>query len=119
MPSATCFNLDQSKILLSGNGHVFPDFLTPVLTELFFPKPLTTFFTCFCRGEKTPERKFASTGYRTHNHQVMSPTRSPLSHPGQTMIAIGGVVERVLSLPKINKGVTESREYRARSECTY
>ena len=30
------------------------------------------------RGENTPKRKFASTGSRTHNHQVMSPTRSPL-----------------------------------------
>ena len=28
------------------------------------------------------ERKFASTGDRTHNHQVMSPTRLPLSHMG-------------------------------------
>ena len=34
------------------------------------------------KGENTTERKFASTGYRTHNHQVMSPTRSALSHPG-------------------------------------
>ena len=34
------------------------------------------------RGEKTPERRVASTGDRTHNRQVMSPTRSPLSHPG-------------------------------------
>ena len=34
------------------------------------------------RGEKTPERKFASTRDQTHNHQVMSPTRSPLSHLG-------------------------------------
>ena len=33
------------------------------------------------RGENTPERKVASTGDRTHNHQVMSPTRSTLSHP--------------------------------------
>ena len=33
------------------------------------------------RGENTPERKFASTGDRTHNHRVMSPTRSRLSHP--------------------------------------
>ena len=33
-------------------------------------------------GENTPERKFASTGDRTYNHQVMSPTRSSLSHPG-------------------------------------
>ena len=34
------------------------------------------------RGENTPERKVASTGDRTHNHKVTSPTRSPLSHPG-------------------------------------
>ena len=52
--------------------HVFPDFLTPVLTQLFFPKPPTTFLTCFLqrfKGENTPERKFASTGDRTRNHQ--------------------------------------------------
>ena len=34
------------------------------------------------RGENTPERKVASTGDQTHNHQVMSLTCSPLSHPG-------------------------------------
>ena len=36
--------------------YVFPGFLTPVLTQLFFPKPLTTFLTCCCRGER---RKYA------------------------------------------------------------
>ena len=30
------------------------------------------------RGEITPERNFASTGDRPHNHQVTSPTRSSL-----------------------------------------
>ena len=35
-----------------GGAYVFPDFLTPVLTQLFFPKPSTPFLTCFCRGEK-------------------------------------------------------------------
>ena len=56
----------------------FPGFLTPVLTQPFLPKPPTTFPTCFCRGERrnAPERKVASAGGRTHNHQVMSPTRS-------------------------------------------
>ena len=34
----------------------------------------------------TPERKFAYTGDRAHNHLVMSPTRSPLSHPGGVKI---------------------------------
>ena len=36
--------------------NVFPGFLTPVLTQLSFPKPPTTFLTCFCRGER---RKYA------------------------------------------------------------
>ena len=36
--------------------NVFPGFLTQVLTQLFFPKPPTTFLTCFCRGER---RKYA------------------------------------------------------------
>ena len=35
---------------------VFPGFLTPILTKLFFPKPPTAFLTCFCRGER---RKYA------------------------------------------------------------
>ena len=34
------------------------------------------------RGKNKPERKVASTGDQTHNHQVMSPKPSPLSHPG-------------------------------------
>ena len=62
------------------DAYVFPGFLTPVLSQLFFPKPPTTFLTCFCRGErrKYAGKKVASTGDRTHNHQVMSPRRSPL-----------------------------------------
>ena len=34
------------------DAYVFPGFLTPVLKQLFFPKPPTTFLTCFCRGER-------------------------------------------------------------------
>ena len=47
------------------------------------------------RGENAPERKVASTGDRAHNHQVMSPTRSPLSLPGGAY-AIGLSVETVI-----------------------
>ena len=66
-----------------GDTHVFPSFLTPVLTQLFLSHRLIfSHASAEVRGENTPERKFASTGVRTHNHQVMSPTRSPLSHPG-------------------------------------
>ena len=39
-----------------GDAHVFPGFLTPVLTQLFFPEPPTIFLTCYCTGEK---RKYA------------------------------------------------------------
>ena len=39
-----------------GDAYVFPGFLTPVPTPLFFPKPQTTFLTCLCRGER---RKYA------------------------------------------------------------
>ena len=38
------------------DAHVIPGFLTTVLTQLFFPKPPTTFLTCLCRGER---RKYA------------------------------------------------------------
>ena len=38
--------------MVVGEAYVFPGFLTPVLTQLFFPKPPTTFLTCFCRGER-------------------------------------------------------------------
>ena len=67
-----------------GDAHVFPGFLTPVLTQLSFQSHRLPFShaSAEVRGENTPERKFASTGDRTRNHKVRSPTRSPLSHPG-------------------------------------
>ena len=66
-----------------GDAELFPDFLTPILTQMF-PKPRLLFShaSAEVRGENTPERKFASTGSLTHNHQVMHPTRSPPSQPG-------------------------------------
>ena len=33
-------------------GLVFPGFLTPVLTQLFFQRPPTTFLICFCRAKR-------------------------------------------------------------------
>ena len=45
-----------AKVMAVGEAYVFPGFLTPVQTQLFFPKPPTTFLTCFCRGER---RKYA------------------------------------------------------------
>ena len=54
-----------------GDAYVFPGFLTPVLIQLFFPKPPTTFLTCFCRGER---RKYAGEKSRLN-------TESCFRHP--------------------------------------
>ena len=64
--------------------HVFLGFLIPVLTQPFFLKPQTTFLTCFYRAER--QKKYAGKkdclNCGSNNHQVMSLTHSPLSHPG-------------------------------------
>ena len=67
-----------------GDAYLFPSFLTTVLTQLFSPKSPSAFShaSAEVRGENTPERKFTPSGDRTHNHQVMSQTCSPLSHLG-------------------------------------
>ena len=69
--------------MVGGDADVFPDFLTPVLTQFSFQshRLLFSHASADVRGGNTPQRKVASTGDRTHNHQVMSLTRSPLSHP--------------------------------------
>ena len=67
-----------------GDAYVFPGFLTPVLTQLYFPKHRLLFShaSAEMRCENTPERKVASTVARTRTHQMMSLTRSTLNHPG-------------------------------------
>ena len=69
-----------------GDVHVFPGFLTSVLTQLSFQSHQLLFShaSTEMRGEIKSQRKFVSTGYQTHNHLVMSPTNSPLSHSGRT-----------------------------------
>ena len=71
--------------MAAGDAHVLPGFLTPVLTQLSIQthRLLFSHASAEVSGENTPERKVASTGSRTRSHQVMSPTRSPLSHPGE------------------------------------
>ena len=61
-----------------GDAYVFPGFLTPVLTQLFFPKPQTTFFTCLCRGER---RKYAGKKSRLNRGS----NSQPLGHESDTL----------------------------------
>ena len=67
-------------------AHVFPGFLTPVQTQISFQRHRLLFshVSAEVRGENTPERKFTSTRYQTHNHQVRSQHthHCRLSHQG-------------------------------------
>ena len=57
-------------IMAVGDARVFPGFLTPVLTQILFPKPPTTFLTCFCRGER---RKYAGKKVRLNRGSNSQP----------------------------------------------
>ena len=61
-----------------GDAYMFPGFLTPKLAQLFFPKPLTTFLTCFCRGEG---RKY--TGKKSHLNRGSN--SQPPGHESDTL----------------------------------
>ena len=57
---------------------VFPGFLTPVVTQLFFPKPPTSFLTCFCRAERRKHAGKKSRIIRGSNSQ-------PRGHESDTL----------------------------------
>ena len=61
-----------------GDEYVFPGFLTPVLTQLFLPKPPTTFLTCFYRGER---RKYAGKKSRL----IRGSNSQPPGHQSDTL----------------------------------
>ena len=67
--------------MVVGEAHVFPGFLTLVLTQLFFPKPPTTFLTCFFRGER---RKYA--GKKSHPNRGSN--SQPPSHESDTLTTV-------------------------------
>ena len=85
-----------------GDAHVFPSFLSPVLTQLFVPKPPITFLACFCRGERL---KYAGKKVRLNrgsnskppDHESDTFTTEP---PGQGLI-VGVASVTVLLWPVI------------------
>ena len=90
--------------MAADGAHVFPGFLTPVLTPLSFQIHQLHYSraTAVVRGENAPESNFALNGYQSHNHQVISSTRSPLSQPGGSEAggrANDGVRMNPLTLP--------------------
>ena len=73
-----CHFNSQGNIMAVGDKHVFPGFLTPVLTQFSFQSHhlLFSHASAGVRGENAPERKFTSIWFQTHNHQVMGLTRT-------------------------------------------
>ena len=61
-----------------GDAYVFPGLLKPLLTQLFFPRPLTTSLTCFCRGER---RKYA----RKKSRLNQGSNSKPQGHESDTL----------------------------------
>ena len=61
-----------------GDAYVFPGFLTSVLTQLFLPKPPTTFLTRFCRGKG---RKYAGKSRLNRGSNLQPP-----GHESDTLI---------------------------------
>ena len=91
------------------DAHVFPGFVTPVITQLFFPKPPTTFLTCFCRGER---RKYAGKKSRLNRgsnsqppgHEsdtlITEPPGRGISRRGQSEMQLGLVKHQSIESPK-------------------
>ena len=78
-----------------GNAHKFPGFLTSALTQLSLQSH-RLLFSHEVRGENKPERKLASSGHQTHYQQVMSQTRSLMSHPGRPPISLNRLTILIL-----------------------
>ena len=80
--------------MVVGDAHVFPGFLSPVLTQLYFPKLPTTFLTCFCRGERqkyTRKKVPLNRGWNTQppGHESETLSTEP---PGQGSCMVGSTI---------------------------
>ena len=80
-----------------GDAYVLPSFLTPALTQLFFPKPLTTFLTCFSRGQR---RKYAGKKSRLNRRSNSQPPGHESDTlttelPGRDRKVVGGFGKKI------------------------
>ena len=79
-----------------GDAYVFPGFLKPVLTQLFFPKPPTTFSHMLLQRWKAKIRWKESHLNLESNSQPPSLTRSTLSHTGGVLNMYEGTPHSVI-----------------------
>ena len=79
-----------------GDAYAFPGCLTPVLTQLFYPKPPTTFPTCFCRGERRKDVGKKSLLNRGSNSQPPGHESDTLTTepPGRVFVSKNEKVEK-------------------------
>ena len=66
-----------------GDAHVFPGFLTPILTQLYFPKQPTTFLACFCRAERRTNAGEKVRAILTFDIREMKVVNGTSTHIGQ------------------------------------
>ena len=69
-------------VVRSNHGSPWHVLITPVLTQLFFPKPPIAFLTCFCRGERqkyTEKKVRLNRGSNSHpsGHESNTLTTEP------------------------------------------
>ena len=81
-------------IMAAGDAHVFPGFLTQVLTQLIFQKPPATFLRCFCRDERRTyaEKKVhfnRGSNSKPADHEFDRLTAEP---PGQGVILLNAKI---------------------------
>ena len=88
-----------------GDAHVFPGFLTPVLTQLFFPKPPTTFLTRFCRGERQKYARKKSLLNQELNSQSPGHESDWATRAGQLVFTTDGGKKEQLLIATLTHGI--------------
>ena len=87
--------------MVVSDAHVFPGFLTPVLTQFFFPMLPSTFLACFCKGDR---QKYARKKVRLDQGL----NSQPPGHESDTLITGAGL--KVTEKLKVNSGRVENIE---------
>ena len=95
-----------------GDAYVFPGFLTPVLTQLFFPKPPTTFLTYFCRGERRKKSRLnRGSNSKPSGHESDTLTTEPPGrgnpYPDPSCICLGISLNQKLSCTFLKQKLKE------------
>ena len=105
--------------MVIGDAYMFPGFLTPVLTQLFFPKPPAPFPTCFCRGER---RKYTGKKSRLNqgsNSQPPGPESDTLTTEPSGQGRAASILKKSLKTTTLNLMKMSEVLQKSRKSCVY